>query len=37
MPPKKKQCIAPVNLEKLLEGFYNHLEDDAFLENDFFQ
>ena len=36
MPPKKKQCIAPVNQEKLLEGFYNHLEDDTFLENEFF-
>lgn len=35
MPAKQKRCIAPVNQEKLLEEFYNNLEDDNFLENEF--
>ena len=35
MPPKKKRCITPVNQEKLLQDFFNHLEDDTFLGNEF--
>lgn len=35
MPPKNKQCIDPVNQEKLLEDFYNHLKDDTLLWNEF--
>ena len=35
MPPKKKWCIAPVNQGKVLEDFYNHLEGDTFLGNEF--
>ena len=35
MPPKNKQYIDPVNQEKLLEDFYNHLKDDTLLWNEF--
>ena len=35
MPPRNKQCIDPVNQEKLLEDFYNHLKYDTLLRNGF--
>ena len=33
---KEETMLAPVNQEKLLEDFYNHLGDKIFLGNEFF-